>query len=249
MSSNSIIWTQIQDFLVEVGSSPNIDEFAERALQNIGRILPFDANAMFINADTAGRVSSWRTITDSDKWLNPFNNYYYRTMPDVIKKDVATMDWNTYQNREYATDFIKPQGIRYSTGVIGLGSTMNDLIILTLHRSKNSRQFNEAEEITLKIIQPHLTNLYRLYSKLKNTAISIPDAVEITEEYKCLSRREAEIVALLCRRYSTGMIESKLLISRMTVYKHIANIFNKLDVTCRDELLDIILGRKPDINR
>lgn len=70
----------------------------------------------------------------------------------------------------------------------------------------------------------------------------LPDAAAIASDYKCLTRREAEIAALLSRRFSTGMIASKLLISKLTVYRHIANIFGKLKVFSRDELLEKLLS-------
>ncbi|HBE77833.1 MAG TPA: hypothetical protein DDW65_08605 [Firmicutes bacterium] len=50
--------------------------------------------------------------------------------------------------------------------------------------------------------------------------------------------REAEISALLCRNYSANMIEARLMISRLTVYKHLENIYNKMKVNCRRDLRD-----------
>jgi len=56
------------------------------------------------------------------------------------------------------------------------------------------------------------------------------------------SPREAEVAALLCRGYSTAEIASRLQISRLTVYKHIENIFAKFHVTSRSGLRSLLLN-------
>lgn len=52
-----------------------------------------------------------------------------------------------------------------------------------------------------------------------------------------LTIREAEIVALICQRFKYKEIGEKLFISERTVNKHVENIFNKLLVTTRSELI------------
>lgn len=55
---------------------------------------------------------------------------------------------------------------------------------------------------------------------------------------------EAKAAALLRRRFSTGMIASRLPISRAPVCRHLANIFQKLNVFSRDELLQKLLNQQ-----
>ena len=59
-------WRQINDFVAEIGESRDLETFSERALTNVGRLIPFDANAMFINTDRSGRVRAWKTLADCD---------------------------------------------------------------------------------------------------------------------------------------------------------------------------------------
>lgn len=232
-----IPWSKINDFLAEAGAVENIEQFAERTLENVYRIIPYDANTMFVHADELGRVRSWRTIVDSEKWLPPFNNYYYRVMPEVAGRDIVAVDWRKYHNQEYACDFIEPQGVRYTIGLFRLGYKVNRAVVLTAHRSKSSRQFNETEQMVCRIIQPHLANLFNIISKINNQENNAYYLAELAGDCKLLSKREAEVAILLCQRLTAPEIATKLMISPRTVEFHMANIYQKLKARNRKELL------------
>ena len=51
-----------------------------------------------------------------------------------------------------------------------------------------------------------------------------------------LSRRESEIAVLICRGYSNREIADDLMISETTVKKHVSNIFEKTEISRREEL-------------
>lgn len=55
-----------------------------------------------------------------------------------------------------------------------------------------------------------------------------------------LTRREAEIALLVCRRCSNGEIAEELVISQATVKKHLSNIFEKTGIKRREELQEYI---------
>ncbi len=97
--------------------------------------------------------------------------------------------------------------------------------------------------MVMKVIQPHLSNLYTVYTLLAMSDIrQLPDAAAIASDFKCLTKREAEIAALICRKFQTGMIATRLMISPKTVYRHVANIFTKISVFSREELVEKLLS-------
>lgn len=59
-----------------------------------------------------------------------------------------------------------------------------------------------------------------------------------------LTRRETEIALLICRGYSNREIAEDLIISETTVKKHVSNIFEKTEISRREELLGVL--RKKD---
>ena len=57
-----------------------------------------------------------------------------------------------------------------------------------------------------------------------------------------LSRREREVAALVARGYSVAAISRKLFISENTVRGHTKNIYRKLDVHSKQQLVDLVDG-------
>ena len=71
-----------------------------------------------------------------------------------------------------------------------------------------------------------------------------PDSV-LTQRLANLSRRERDVARLVLDGLSTREIANGLFISERTVETHLANIFDKIDVHSRSELVDSLLNRKP----
>lgn len=241
------LWPQIHDYLAEVGAAKNVDQFASLVLTGIGRLIPFDTNGVFGVIDAAGIASIRCTVAEPGKWISRFNQYYWRLLPEIGLKSVQTgiINWRDYRSTEYVTDFLKPQGIWYSIGAICLGRSEHSTGWLVLHRSKSGPVFDEHDKFILDVIQPHLSNLYNLYVKLAASSQTSRDADDLKAEYQRLTKREAEVAALLCKGFNTELIGSLLVISPRTVHKHIENIFEKLRVTSRQELLVKLIGMKP----
>jgi DNA-binding CsgD family transcriptional regulator len=58
-----------------------------------------------------------------------------------------------------------------------------------------------------------------------------------------LTRREREILTLLCQRLTDSEIAERLFISPRTASRHVANLFNKLDVSNRREAAALAVSR------
>jgi len=56
-----------------------------------------------------------------------------------------------------------------------------------------------------------------------------------------LTKREAQIALMVCRRYSNREIAEELVISETTVKKHMSNIFEKTGIKKREELKEALL--------
>ncbi|QQD14405.1 response regulator transcription factor [Sphingobacterium sp. UDSM-2020] len=76
----------------------------------------------------------------------------------------------------------------------------------------------------------------KLLTELELVPINL-EAIERNRKLFALSAREVEIVHLICQRLSYKEIADKLFISDRTVSKHVQNIFNKVLVNSRSQLV------------
>ena len=97
--------------------------------------------------------------------------------------------------------------------------------------------FSKTERAIFEVIQLHLSNLYN--NLLACSDPVTPNDLEQakTAELKKLTAREQEIALLICKGDDTQTIAGILGISPLTVYKHIRNIYEKLNVQTRQKLI------------
>ena len=97
----------------------------------------------------------------------------------------------------------------------------------------------------MKIVYLHLENLFR---NLHIMPVQNNEK-QIEKLHGLLSRREREISQLLCGGLSPAQISQKLFISISTIYRHIANIHLKMNVSSRQELIIKLIqsGISPEI--
>ncbi len=114
-------------------------------------------------------------------------------------------------------------------------------ISLTLNRPWKSKVY-EQDLAILRSLQPHLQNLYNIHAKLAHLATEYLYAAELAGDCRLLSKREAEVARLLCRRLNIAEIATFLLISPRTVQTHIKSIYEKLRVRSRRQLLQKLLA-------
>lgn len=85
-------------------------------------------------------------------------------------------------------------------------------------------------------------------SKDEATLVGEGDSTELTLEEKCdgvaerygLSKRECDVLHLLARGYSSARIQSELYIAPGTVNYHTRNIYSKLGVHSKQDLIDLV---------
>ena len=70
-----------------------------------------------------------------------------------------------------------------------------------------------------------------------------PEDIDLLAQEHHLTVREREVLALLAENYSNSEIADELVISINTVKKHVKNVYEKLGVTSRVELVFLITGR------
>jgi DNA-binding CsgD family transcriptional regulator len=236
-------WPDIHEFLLEVGAASSLTDLLSRTIGSIDHLVRFDICAVGVVREPIGVKIPSECLCpvsvgeQSERWARSFNEHYRHVMPDrSIHKGTTSQDWAECEQGEYVTDFLRPQRIAYSLALNPVNDHGSPQFGFALHRSKSEKVFGEGSVAILDAIHPHLINYGVMLLRSAREPESLPGADDIRSACARLTRREAEVAALLYRRYDTCLISSRLLISPRTVSKHIENIYEKTGVRSRRQL-------------
>jgi DNA-binding CsgD family transcriptional regulator len=243
ISRMDIPWSRINEFLLDCGRIRHPKEFSIHLLEKLNSLIPYD-EGMVCFLDTTGALIDEFLLNIEPEIIWEYKEYYSKIeggrysvsaraheKKDLDRIEECVHDWNIEKDDEFVRYYIRPQGIRYTLG-LGLYD-VNDSLKSTciIHRTKQIK-YSDMEIRILATILPHLRNLYRnFFFDMTGIGANTDDALS------CLTVRENEIVALLCKGIAPVCVGQKLFISRPTVYRHIANIYNKLGVSSIQELV------------
>ena len=253
MSTNILPWLQMNDFLIEVGSVRDPKALCVQIVQDIYTLIPYDqARVYFI--DGTGKVYDEVLIGVEKRWSEVYLEYYSKyengryaipnrslSIPTIgsdrrqtlPKLEGGVYDWTKYpSSNKFIAEYIQPQGLKYSAG-FGLHSADNITKSVYVLDRTSSSGYSTKEIDILKRLQPNLDNLH------KNLFVCTPQplAIQNPELIHILTNRELEIAEYLCKGLTPLRISKMLSLSQATVYRHIANIHTKLNVSTRQELI------------
>jgi DNA-binding CsgD family transcriptional regulator len=244
--SNQLPWMKINDFLLCIETLSDSKEFCMQVIKKLYSLIPYDQVRVFF-LDCNGKLYNTVLIGVDKRWIDSYFEYYSKVEngnysifgkpkngnDSISKFKVGALDWTNYGRDEFITDYIRPQGLKYSLGFALHNMENFSYIIFTLDRT-NLNKYTDADIGIISIIQPHLENLYRnlLVNESKNSYSNKNLELQIP-----LTKREWEIAELLCNGMTPKNISKKLFLSLSTTYKHISNIHAKLDVSSCQELI------------
>lgn len=228
-----IPWAKVHEYLMDIGASLTRDQFQERVVSSLQRLIPFDVAGVL--ADTAGPIL--HQIGASENTFESYQSYYRFRLPWLLDPPVApppstngalNTDWRTvsYRDSEFVTDFIIPIGNTKS-----LISVLPECRLgVALHRSRLAADFTDLECAILTVVSPHIQNFSNCFDKITRLSRPLPTTEEILDRHPGLSNREAAVGALLCQGLTFAEMATSLFISRRTVETHVKHLYDKLNV-------------------
>jgi len=238
---DKVPWRGVHEYLLEVESARNVQDFFARALAGIERLIPFDlASTLF---DGAGRMLASKGFGEAS--IRIFNDYYRFRIPFLpdpyadlrrylaISEKFQIVEWSDYGDSEFVADYARPQRNAHTIAHIDPGLP----VIVSLHRSSRCSTFTDADCATLAILNLHLSNLYCCLEKLAQTVHHAFYEDKIRELFPQVSRREAQVATLLCRGLTAPEIASKLFLSVRTAEWHIEQLYMKIDARNKREAI------------
>lgn len=123
-----------------------------------------------------------------------------------------------------------------------LGTLSDDLILIAIITGilliiVNKFLLNEQEVATAGLLEIDESAQEQMRKAPRNAPLSIQEACSVIGESKQLTTREIEILSLLAEGKSGPQISDELFLSKATVKTHTYNIYRKLEVHTRADLL------------
>lgn len=241
-------WNSINEILLETYALDSEVEIANKFLIMLTRLIPFN-RAFFIMCDEDDNIieknSAFYKISEQKQkdYIEKFYNmdyvkYIINNTRSVVFRDTDIMDDDIRFQTSFYKEFLSPQDLPYGSGIVFIKNE-NMLGILNLFRNGELGDFSDKELTILNVFKDHLTNI--IYSLRKNS-VATDGTLEVhvyeLDKYN-LSKRETEIIKLMLDGLSNQQISDRLIISVSTVKKHIYNIFTKLGINSRMQLLKL----------
>lgn len=235
-------WPKIYDYLTEVSAEPDLESFFYKAIERLTDLVPYDSSFAVL-FDENGYITPNVFVKEiPEKSLREYLEYYQFIDSCRFGEHASTRtnyaEWKSsiYRNNEFYADFIRPLNYSCSSGILLRNQQGGVGLTIGLNRV-DGRGLTVRELQILETIQPYLENLFWLYQKIDHLKTDLVYTSRFSRGCKFLTKREREIASLLHRHLTAAEIATKLLVSRRTVEFHIMNIYEKLKVKTRRELI------------
>lgn len=242
-------WNHINSILVEIYSMDDMKDIASKLLK-LMRLLVNYSQAYFIVFDEDGeidqKVSAFEGINRPKQlrymeyfYKMDYVNYICDFSKTKVFRDTDILEESVRQQTPFYKEYMKPQGIPYGGGLV-LAKHGKILGILNFFRSEETGDVTDRELRILEIIKDHLINI--LASSMSNSGTidgSKSWSMKELEKYQ-LSKREEDVLNCLMDGATNIEIAQDLCIAESTVKKHVYNIFTKLGVNSRMQLIQLV---------
>lgn len=242
----------IYRFILETGAVHDPYRFAVKVVEGFGELMDFDAALAFF-LDANRNIVDQYLYNFNQNWFRIYIDYYskmdtsslgYGMQTDAPEREgeafVHHIDWSNTPENEFIRDYVRENHLSESLTFVLYDLNRQPRAVFTFDL-KDGKHFSEEDLDRLKYLVPILNNYY------KNFYVKIPGGFRHSNslyEEASLTRRETEIVDLICQGVSSPNISKILHIAPSTTYKHMTHIFQKFRVSSRQELLVKLLSQE-----
>ena len=244
-------WMLLNDIIYKIYTIDNLSKMRKIFLELISLITPYDTATFYLaSKDKSHLLSDPIAVNIAEEKLKEYDEYEQIDYMRWIFMSAKSMAYNETdllsnserENSKFYKEFYIKHNIHFS---IQLSIAYNGIFlgIISLYRPKISGDFTDKDLFVLNQVKEHLS--YRLFKessinmKSLDTNIFNLDQNQLTNKFN-LTKREIEVLLLILKGLSNQDITEVLYISQHTVKKHMKNIYKKLNVKNRIQLLKFI---------
>ncbi|MCC8027083.1 MAG: helix-turn-helix transcriptional regulator [Clostridium sp.] len=249
-------WQALSQLIYRMNRRKDYEDFAQTILEQLYTIIPFSHGLVFKASRENGsvRLSSPLSIPSDtkhqffvDKFIHgnynpPWVSYLNSPWSSVFRYSNITPN-NQWSNSPIYDEILEPQELYYAIYMTFVHRDQ-PLGAIAIWRKKQDQDFSEKELYMLEMLKIHIElKLYyvlnydvvpRNQHQPKRSALG-----EFSEQHN-LTKREFEILQLLYEEKDSMEICGLLYISDSTLRKHIHNIYQKLGIKNRVQLIQKI---------
>lgn len=248
---------QIYQLLLHCGAQRTSSDFCSQLVKELASLVSYDqARVLFL--DKTGKICGSRLFGVNERQWKDFMYYYDNDLvfskyslkePLRLSRKEKVYAHNYWYDLDeeaedrsvFVDDYVRSLRLYHSMG-IGLSDQENCIrSIIVLDRMQDV-PFTYQEVALVTDIQPLLENYHIDLLLAMNTA---PAPLQSFRQAYFLTSREAEIVGLLMDGLTPAVIGQRLSVSVTTVYRHIANIYQKCHISNRQELYRLFFRQSP----
>lgn len=257
-------WEKINEIVNKISEIDDARTMREKFLKELRQLIYFDLADFCLSDFRAGKaVSLIDPVVISRyskrfeeaftfKYEKQFEQYDYTkwvfSNPESIvfrESDIINNDARI--KSAYYINYLKPMDLVNVAGV-SLAHKGTQLGAVNLYRTEKRGDFTEQDLYILKQFLPHLTR--KLMLQYRESVNNIEKHKKITSfltsEYG-LSKREIEILKLVCDGKNNKDISDALSITVNTVKKHMGNILYKFQVENRFQLVNYLIKHDKEL--
>jgi DNA-binding CsgD family transcriptional regulator len=219
--------------VIERGRDAGTDEVYPRALlRALTELVPADDVTFQVSRPVSREFVAYEEVTEQDVdpgdgWEELFWRSYWDD--DVCCRPQVTGDYvSVWKVSDYLSarqlgrspvgEWFRVIGVRSEIAVPFPAAGAEDRRLL-LFRGPG-RDFTERERLLLRMLRPHLIEVYREFERRR---AGTPD----------LTDRQLQLLRLVAEGHSNTQIARRLFVAEGTVRKHLENIYQRLGVTSR----------------
>jgi DNA-binding CsgD family transcriptional regulator len=256
--------------LGEIIDSLDSEDFLERLVGQLDRLVAFDLAAMFVyrgrsrplavydNFDLAGARQGITAYVESSYVLNPFYQAYLKGIgagvyrirdlaPDAFFESEYYKSYRALPRASEEIGFITdgwPEGMEEAIIVFALDD--GEVGELGIYRDLAGGGFSDGELSTLAAVEPALGAIFRKYWAAAAGSRASPPDSRVDDAFASfgeatLTDREREVARMILHGHSSESICFNLGISLGTVKTHRKNAYAKLGIGSQSELLSLFL--------
>jgi DNA-binding CsgD family transcriptional regulator len=164
-------------------------------------------------------------------------NFVYFAKESVIFKEDTLIAQEIREISPYYTDYLLPFDL---TNVVGVSIVSDGICVgaFDLYRSGQKKEFDDRDLFILSQLEPHLSaRLYKDYQA--NVRLEYP-LVALQQKFD-LTNREVNMIELVIQGKNNDEIASVIGIQIATVKKHFGNIYWKIGIKSRIQLINLLI--------